>query len=129
MFGGDTTAKAIVGAEKLTARDVLANTFKEGAEEGLQAIPQTLAEHAAKVQADPSAKMDMGGALAENMVAGHLMGGAGTGAKYTGQRIQDFRQAPANAAAGQDAEPVAAEEVLGVGRWRLKRCLGSAGGG
>jgi len=125
MFGGDTTAKAVAGVERLAARDVAKNTLQEGVEEGLQAIPQTLAEHAAKVQADPSAKMDMGGALAENMVAGHLMGGAGTGARYTGQRIQDYRQtngkksagdqqAPAAAPAGQDAAPVSADEVLGV---------------
>lgn len=130
LFRGDTTAKAIVGQERLTARDVLKNVGQEATEEGLQGVPEDFAQYGATSQADPTKKFDLGGTLAENMAAGAIMGGGGTSARYAQQRAQDahlrFKETGKFVAPGQtaatpppaaftgDAAPVSAGELLGT---------------
>ncbi len=82
LFGGDTTARMIAGTQKTTAKDVLKNMGQESTEEALQGIPEDLAQHGAVVQADPSAKFDLGKTIAENAAAGLAMGSGGSVASY-----------------------------------------------
>lgn len=123
LFGGDTTAKAVVGNERLTAREVGKNIVQEGAEEGLQGVPEDLAQFGATSQADPTKKFDLGGSLAQNMIAGSLMGGGGTGGRYAQQRLQGAARfmapgqkapTPGPAAETGSADPVPAAELLGA---------------
>ena len=123
LFGGDTTAKAVVGNERLTAREVGKNVVQEGAEEGLQGVPEDLAQFGATSQADPTKKFDLGGSLAQNMIAGSLMGGGGTGGRYAQQRLQGAARfmapgqkapTPGPAAETGSADPVPAAELLGA---------------
>lgn len=114
IFGGDTTARAVAG-QRIGIKDVGRNILEEGTEEGLQGVPEDLVQHGATVQADPSKQFDLGGTLAQNVVAGALMGGGGTGARATQQAVQDFRR-PAGAAggaAGPAGQAIDASEVLG----------------
>ncbi|MBI5258573.1 MAG: hypothetical protein HY855_18855 [Burkholderiales bacterium] len=119
IFGGDTTAKAVAG-QRIGFRDVIKNVAEEGTEEGLQGVPEDLAQYGAGVQADPSKKFDVGGTLAQNVVAGALMGGGGTSIGLAKQGVQDLRN-PAGAAAAPAGQPgagapsgaVNAAEVLG----------------
>ena len=116
LFGGDTTAKAVAG-QRVGLRDVAKNVAEEGTEEGLQGVPEDLAQFGATSQADPSKQFDLGGTLAQNMVAGALMGGGGTSARVAQQAVQDLRNperaAPAQPGAGNAASPIDAAEVLG----------------
>lgn len=115
IFGGDTTARVVAG-QRIGVRDVGRNILEEGTEEGLQGVPEDLVQHGAVVQADPSKQFDLGGTLAQNVVAGALMGGGGTGARAVQQGVQDLRR-PGGAAGGAAASPpggaIDAAEVLG----------------
>ncbi|MBI5255282.1 MAG: hypothetical protein HY855_02195 [Burkholderiales bacterium] len=122
IFGGDTTAKAVAG-QRIGVRDVIKNVAEEGTEEGLQGVPEDLAQHGAVVQADPAKKFDLGGTLAQNMVAGALMGGGGSTIGLAKQTVQDWRgpagapspPAGPDAPAGPSGEPaINADEVLGA---------------
>ncbi len=117
IFGGDTTAKVLAGTERTTAKDVAKNLAQESTEEGLQGVPEDLAQHGAVVQADPNKKFDVGGTLAQNMAAGAAMGGGGTLAAYGKQSYDDFKRggpADGQAAGTPPADTPTAADVLGV---------------
>lgn len=82
LFGGDATAKMIAGTQRTTGKEVFKNIGQESVEEGLQGVPEDLAQHGAVAQADPSKQFDIGKTLAENMAAGAAMGGGGSVAAY-----------------------------------------------
>jgi N12 class adenine-specific DNA methylase len=82
LFGGDTSARMIAGVQKTTGKDVLKNMGQESTEEAFQGVPEDLAQHGAVVQADPSAKFDLGKTIAENAAAGLAMGTGGSVMSY-----------------------------------------------
>jgi len=82
LFGGDTSARMIAGVQKTTGKDVLKNMGQESTEEAFQGVPEDLAQHGAVVQADPSAKFDLGKTIAENAAAGLAMGTGGSAISF-----------------------------------------------
>lgn len=111
LFGGDTSAKMIAGAERTTGKAVAKNVAQEGIEEGLQGVPEDLAQHGAMVQADPSKKFDLGKTLAENMAAGLAMGAGGSSMAYA--RDNWKRSGDDAAPAGSPDNAVPADQALG----------------
>lgn len=111
LFGGDTSAKMIAGAERTTGKAVAKNVAQEGIEEGLQGVPEDLAQHGAMVQADPSKKFDLGKTLAENMAAGIAMGAGGSSMAYA--RDNWKRSGDDAAPAGSPDNAVPADQALG----------------
>ncbi len=109
LFGGDTAAQMIAGAERTTAKQAVKNVAQEGVEEGLQGVPEDLAQHGAIVQADRDKKFDLGKTLAENMAAGVAMGGVGSGMAYA---RDNWRRNGADQPGSLDAA-VSADQVLG----------------
>ena len=87
LFGGDATAKSIVGAERMSVRELGKRVGQDTAEEGIQGVPEDTVQHGATVQADPSKKWDPAGSLAQNMVAGFAMGSGGHGTAFIKDRI------------------------------------------
>ena len=106
LFGGDTTAKAVAGTERMTAREIPKNMREEIVEEGIQGPLEDLAQHGAGVQADPTRQYDLGGSVAQNMVAGAAMSGPSTAGRYAQQRIQDMR--------GNGAQPASDQTKTGL---------------
>jgi len=94
LFGGDTTAKMIAGAQKTTGKDVLKNMGQESFEEASQGVPEDLAQHGAVVQADKAAKFDLGKTIAENAAAGLAMGGGGSVMSYAKDNFGKQEAAP-----------------------------------
>ena len=114
LFGGDATAKSIVGG-RMSAKELGKRIGQDTVEEGLQGVPEDAAQHGATVQADPSKKYDPAGSLAQNMVAGFAMGSGGHGLAYTKEAIASMgkggQTAPAPgapAAPAQNTAPTAA---------------------
>lgn len=110
LFGGDTAAQMIAGAERTTAKQAVKNVAQEGVEEGLQGVPEDLAQHGAIVQADRDKKFDLGKTLAENMAAGVAMGGVGSGMAYA----RDNWRRNGAAQPGSPDAAVSADQVLGA---------------
>ena len=111
IFGGDTSAKMIAGAEKTTGKAVAKNVAQETVEEGLQGVPEDLAQHGAVIQADPTKKFDLGKTLAENMAAGFAMGAGGSSAAYI--RDNWRRGASGESPANTPDNAMPADQVLG----------------
>jgi hypothetical protein len=86
LFGGDATAKSIVGG-RMSVKELGKRIGQDTVEEGLQGVPEDAAQHGATVQADPSKKYDPAGSLAQNMVAGFAMGSGGHGLAYTKEAV------------------------------------------
>lgn len=86
LFGGDTTAQIIAGAQRTTGKTIAKNMGQEGTEEVLQGVPEDLAQHGAVSQADPNAKFDLGKTVAENFVAGAALGGVGSTGAFISER-------------------------------------------
>lgn len=86
LFGGDTTAQMIAGAQRTTGKTIAKNMGQEGTEEVLQGVPEDLAQHGAVSQADPNAKFDLGKTVAENFVAGAALGGVGSTGAFISER-------------------------------------------
>lgn len=82
LFGGDATAKTIVGAERMTAREFGKRTAQDSVEEVLQGLHEDAVQQGAVVQADPSQKYDPLGSVAQNLAAGAAMGAGGHGLGY-----------------------------------------------
>ena len=82
LFGGDATAKSLVGADRLTAKEAGKRVAQDTVEEVLQGLPEDAVQHAAVVQADPTHQFDAGGSIAQNAVAGAAMGAGGHGARF-----------------------------------------------
>ncbi|PUE08980.1 hypothetical protein B9Z51_08585 [Limnohabitans sp. T6-5] len=93
LFGGDATAKSIVGG-RMSAKELGKRIGQDTVEEGLQGVPEDAAQHGATVQADPSKKYDPAGSLAQNMVAGFAMGAGGHGLAYTKERLASMGKGP-----------------------------------
>lgn len=98
LFGGDATAKSIIGKDRITPREFGRRVWQDTAEEGIQGVPEDTVQHAAEVQADPSKRFDPGGSLAQNMAAGSAMGAGGHGAAYVRQAAGDLMAGRASAA-------------------------------
>lgn len=79
--GAEATAKTLVGG-KMSKADFVRRTGQDTGEEALQGVGEGYAQHRAEAQVDPNAKFDFGGTLAENAVAGLVMGAGGHGAGY-----------------------------------------------
>ena len=99
LFGGDATAKSIMGVEKMTAREFGKRVAQDTAEEGFQGVPEDTVQHGAVVQADVNKKWDPAGSLAENMVAGLAMGAGGHGLAYARENMGRTGPTPAPAPA------------------------------
>lgn len=113
LFGGDATAKTIMGGERMTARELGRRVAQDTVEEGLQGVPEDTVQHGAEVQADPSKEWDPGGSLAQNMVAGFAMGAGGHGQRYVRDVASGMRAAKPDAAA--EAPPPAASPAQSAG--------------
>ena len=116
----DATAESLAGVHKMTARDLGLRTLQDTVEEGIQGIPEDAVQFGATVRADPAQKYDFGGSLAQNMMGGLGMGGAGHGFAYGRERYQDYKdnkpspptnQGESNGEVQKDASQ-AAQEVL-----------------
>lgn len=123
IFGGDATAKALVGAERIGARETGKHIAQDAVEEVLQGLPEDAVQHAAVVQADPKHELDIGGSIAQNAVAGVAMGAGGHGARYGLDSVRSLRDgkregappAPGDAVQhGQEAAPAAAAAEAAV---------------
>ncbi len=151
LFGGDATAKSIVGGDKMTAREFGKRVLQDTVEEGVQGVPEDTVQYGAQSQADPTKKWDPAGALAQNMVAGFAMGAGGHGLAYGRENLPFNRgsndpnatpgtppgQAPANpppagtgqppasgpAATGGSAAPVEAAGVASNDTTEAERAL------
>lgn len=91
IFGGDATAKTVAGVERLTGKELAKRAGQDTVEEVIQGVPEDTVQHGAVVQADPSAKLDVGGAIAQNAAAGLAMGGGMHGFAYGKQVLGDGR--------------------------------------
>lgn len=91
LFGGDATAKSIMGADKMTAKELGKRITQDTVEEGFQGVPEDAVQFGATVQADQSKEFDPGGALAQNMVAGFAMGTGGHGFAYGNEKLAAMR--------------------------------------
>lgn len=106
LFGGDATAKTIVGGERITGRELGRRVAQDTVEEGVQGVPEDTVQHGAVVQADPSKEWDPGGSLAQNLVSGFAMGAGGHGQRYVRDVASGMRAAKPDPAA--DVPPPAA---------------------
>lgn len=92
LFGGDSTAKTIVGAERMTAKEFGKRTLQDTVEEGVQGVPEDTVQYGATVQADPNQEYDPGGSLAQNLAAGLAMGAGGHGYGYVRDNMGRLRR-------------------------------------
>lgn len=94
LFGGDATAKSIVGAEKMTAKELGKRVAQDTVEEGFQGVPEDAVQFGATVQADQTKEYDPAGSLAQNMMAGLAMGSGGHGFAYARENLAALRGDP-----------------------------------
>ena len=120
LFGGDATAETVAGVHKMGVRDLAKRVGQDTVEEVLQGLPEDTVQHGAVVQADPTHKLDLGGSVAQNAVAGVAMGSGGHGAGFVAQRLggspaatDSSAPAPAGAAPdlGNSPAPAAADNA------------------
>ncbi|GAB3359163.1 MULTISPECIES: glucosaminidase domain-containing protein [Giesbergeria] len=87
IFGGDATAKTVSGVDRMTGKELAKRVGQDTVEEVVQGVSEDTVQHGAVVQADQSAKLDVGGAIAQNAAAGLAMGGGMHGFAYGKQAL------------------------------------------
>lgn len=83
----DALGKTLMRAGPTTLKQTAINTLKEGGEEAIQNPLEGFAQFSAEKQADPTAKYDAGGQIAEGLISGVAMGGPTHGAGHIQSRI------------------------------------------
>jgi diguanylate cyclase (GGDEF)-like protein len=87
LYGGDATAKALMGKEQVSLLETGKRISQEGAEGLAQSPGDEVANYAAVSQADPNAKLDLGKAAALGALTEAGMGAGGHGSNYVRGKI------------------------------------------
>jgi hypothetical protein len=90
-----------IGGGKVTGKQALTGTLKEGGQEMLQNPGEDFAKYEAQVQADPTQKFDLGGSMAQGLMGGVAQGGGMHGTGYVASRSRTDPTEPAVLLAGR----------------------------